>query len=251
MTAEFIDQQYGQSKPSSVEDPAPCITVNPHSALVQAFIVDPQWGGHSHSIEKPAHTIIARQDKAPASIVSPEWLLTNMHKNPGTSLDEAGPTLLTGNHHYLMSTNFANVGTPLDSPAPTITADSHWAYVMTVEKGPLPAILVYESDSEPVRKIKAFMAEYGIVDIKMRMLKVQELKLIQGFPANYYLAGSQTDQKKYIGNSVPPVFPKVWVEALAKGGKDETAQHHSPTQNPRRIPERAKKGAGYENTGVS
>lgn len=46
------------------------------------------------------------------------------------------------------------------------------------------------------------MALYGIIDIKMRMLKIPELKLIMGFPANYTLIGTQAEQKKYIGNAV-------------------------------------------------
>jgi hypothetical protein len=41
------------------------------------------------------------------------------------------------------------------------------------------------------------------------MLLLQELLRIQSFPDDYYLAGSQTDKKKFIGNAVPPV------EALA------------------------------------
>jgi DNA (cytosine-5)-methyltransferase 1 len=51
-------------------------------------------------------------------------------------------------------------------------------------------------------KIKVFMCHYGIVDIKMRMLFVSELLKIQGFPEGYELAGNQTEQKKFIGNSV-------------------------------------------------
>ena len=38
--------------------------------------------------------------------------------------------------------------------------------------------------------------------IKMRMLNVGELLRIQGFPTGYVLKGTQTDQKKFIGNSV-------------------------------------------------
>lgn len=187
VSAQFVDQQYGQSKPSSLDDPAACITVNPHSALVQAFIADPQWFGHSHSIDQPGHTVIARQDKAPSSLVSPQ---------------------------YVMNTNFNNVGADLSDPSHTITADRHWAYLITAEQGVYPVILVYATDSLIIRKIKAFMAEYGIVDILMRMLKVQELKRIQGFPENYVLLGSQTDQKKFIGNSIPPPYVKAWMEAV-------------------------------------
>ena len=46
------------------------------------------------------------------------------------------------------------------------------------------------------------MATYGIVDIKMRMLNIGELKRIMGFGTDYTLIGTQTEQKKYIGNAV-------------------------------------------------
>jgi DNA (cytosine-5)-methyltransferase 1 len=65
-----------------------------------------------------------------------------------------------------------------------------------------------------MKKIKEFMADNGIVDIKMRMLNIPELKRIQGFPEKYILKGTQTDQKKFIGNAVVPVVPKKWLEAL-------------------------------------
>ena len=60
------------------------------------------------------------------------------------------------------------------------------------------------------------MAAYGIIDIKMRMLMVSELKRIQGFPEDYVLEGSKTLQKKFIGNSVVPVVPKAWYSALGR-----------------------------------
>ena len=59
-----------------------------------------------------------------------------------------------------------------------------------------------ENDSEIMVKIKEFMFLYGIVDIRMRMLKISELKKIMGFPENYTLIGTQAEQKKYIGNAV-------------------------------------------------
>jgi DNA (cytosine-5)-methyltransferase 1 len=34
------------------------------------------------------------------------------------------------------------------------------------------------------------------------MLNIPELKQIQGFPRDYKLIGTQTEQKKYIGNAV-------------------------------------------------
>ena len=57
---------------------------------------------------------------------------------------------------------------------------------------------------------------YGIIDIKMRMLKISELKAIMGFPAEYVLVGTQGEQKKYIGNAVEVNQSRVLCEALAE-----------------------------------
>jgi DNA (cytosine-5)-methyltransferase 1 len=81
------------------------------------------------------------------------------------------------------------------------------------EKGNV-AIAVFDCDSEVMIRIKVFMSIYGLVDIKMRMLRVLELLKIQGFPDKYELAGNQSDQKKFIGNSVVPQVVKCWVEAM-------------------------------------
>ena len=59
------------------------------------------------------------------------------------------------------------------------------------------------------------MAAYGLIDIKMRMLRVVELLRIQGFPEDYKMVGNQADAKKFIGNSVVPTVPQKWAEALA------------------------------------
>lgn len=58
------------------------------------------------------------------------------------------------------------------------------------------------------------MSIYGIIDIKMRMLRIPELKRIMGFPSDYVLVGTQTDQKKFIGNAVEVNMARVLCEAL-------------------------------------
>lgn len=58
------------------------------------------------------------------------------------------------------------------------------------------------------------MSLYGIVDIKMRMLKIVELLRIMGFPDNYILIGTQADQKKFIGNAVECTQAQVNGESL-------------------------------------
>lgn len=83
------------------------------------------------------------------------------------------------------------------------------------------AIQVEETDSEYTKKIKLFMAIYGIVAIYMRMLRIRELKKITGFPDDYILEGTQADQKKYIGNAVPPKVVKAMFEALYVANKTD------------------------------
>jgi DNA (cytosine-5)-methyltransferase 1 len=55
------------------------------------------------------------------------------------------------------------------------------------------------------------MDEHGISDILFRMLKIPELKKIQGFPEDYKLIGTQKDQKKYIGNAVDVTMAKALI----------------------------------------
>lgn len=86
---------------------------------------------------------------------------------------------------------------------------------ITTKEG-VVGIAVYDTDSPMTRKVKEFMAMYGIVDICMRMLKISELKRIMGFPSDYTLIGTQAEQKKYIGNAVEVNMSRVLCEALSR-----------------------------------
>jgi hypothetical protein len=98
---------------------------------------------------------------------------------------------------------FNNSWKKADDPCFTLIArmDKKPPYIVSAINGNY-GIIVYENDSEEMIEIKRFMAENGLIDIKMRMLKIEELLPIQGFPKNYKLVGTQTQKKKYIGNSV-------------------------------------------------
>lgn len=183
MSAEWIDRPFSQGgKDNDVNGPAGSITNVPKMNLVNTqFISNPGHGGSDKGVDDPCPTIVARQDKAPL---------------------------------YLIDTQYSNIGQSTEEPCKTITADRHWKHLVQCEGGQV-AIPVYETDSEVVVRIKHFMAMYSIVDIKMRMLKVIELKRIQGFPEEYELLGNQADQKKFIGNSVCPVVVKCWALAMA------------------------------------
>lgn len=179
---KFIDMQYGNGTPVSVEKPANTITTNPKMNLVTAK----------------------------------SWIMDTSFKNVGSSLDEPS-RVITANRkwHYLMNPQYTSAGGSVDKPCFTLIArmDKMPPYLVATETGEA-AIEVYETDSPTTVKIKEFMALYGIIDIKMRMLKIPELKKIMGFPEDYVLVGTQAEQKKYIGNAVEVTVARRWCESL-------------------------------------
>lgn len=97
-------------------------------------------------------------------------------------------------------------------PAAALVASRRHPYlVLTAPGSPVAA---QPGDSVAMRLLKAVCRRHGIADIYMRMLKVSELKLIMGFPADYYLAGSATKQKEMLGNAVVPQVSEAIARAM-------------------------------------
>ena len=82
-------------------------------------------------------------------------------------------------------------------------------------EGKLAACSIRPEDTPAMCRIKEFCALYGIVDITMRMLRIAEMKRIQGFGDDYVLVGTQEEQKKYLGNAVVTQVATAICEALA------------------------------------
>lgn len=205
VTANFIDQQFSSGKQNqSIEDPLGAITTVPKSKLVQAdFFIDKQFSGNDN------HQSMVQADK---------FIMNTNFNNVGSSLDEPAPVLTASrHHHYIVNPSWGGHSGSVEEPCHVVIArqDKAPLYVITCKEGPV-AVPVYEGDCEWTVKLKEFMALYNICDIKMRMLKVPELKKIQGFPSDYILLGNQTDQKKFIGNAVHPLVPKFWIKAFSK-----------------------------------
>ena len=128
-----------------------------------------------------------------------------------------------------MNPQFNSAGGSVDKPCFTLIArmDKMPPYLIEASGGgELPGFIkmfpeglvyeIYDTDSDVMKKIKEFMAMYGISDIKMRMLTIPELKRIMGFPEDYMLIGTKAEQKKYIGNAVEVNMARVLCEALCK-----------------------------------
>lgn len=165
---KFMDNQYNSSKPTSLNVPNGTLTTVPKQSIVRA---------------------------------EPYIMNANSSTSPSRSIDNPCVTI-TQRRHYLVNPQYGSKGGSIHKPCFTLIArmDKSPPYLVTSEYG--AAIIIHKEDSEMMIKIKQFMAAYGIADIKMRMLKIPEMLKIQGFPDGYKLIGTQTEQKKYIGNSV-------------------------------------------------
>lgn len=228
----FLSKQFSGSpndKNISIEKPCGNITTVDHHAFITAFYSN----GQNTSVESPSPTLMTK-DKF--GLVRVNFMDMQYGNGSAQSLETATGTLVTNPkqklvtvERWLMNPQFNSPGSCLEDPCFTLIArmDKRLPYLINTESGDI-AIAIYETDSEMTVKIKEFMAMYGIVDIKMRMLTVDELKKIQGFPEDYVLIGTQADQKKFIGNAVEVTIARVWTEALCSALKDfDFTEYHS------------------------
>ena len=204
----FLSKQFSgdpDSKNVSIDEPVGTITCIDHHALVQAKLLG----------EKP---------KGKASLVTSHFF-ANEYSGGGqlSSIDAPMPSILTTPkqklvtvNQFLVNTSYQSKGGSIDEPIFTLIArmDKSPAYLATAEKGTPPEI--QSEDSEYTRLIKEFMIEHHIINIYMRLLSVTELKQAQGFPIDYTLVGTQTEQKKFIGNAVECHMSQALCEALSK-----------------------------------
>jgi len=208
--------QTGISVPQSIDNPCPTVTTQGRMTLVQAFLA--------------------------SSYSSPNF---EADKSKVTSLDMPCPTLTTIPHQsiFFLDKYYGNsVAASVELPANTVTTVDRFGLVhcekysilsptfdantSTFDYGlkkessdkikiePQMFIRIFASDSEYTKKIKVCMSLFGLIDIKMRMLRIEELKLIQSFPKDYTLLGTMVEQKKYIGNAVPSETVKSLVSCI-------------------------------------
>ena len=180
------------------------------------------------------------EDKNIASFLIQYHSETNGSTARGQTLNKPIKTLDTSNRYGLVSafiTKFykTGIGQPMNKPLATITTSAgHFglvsAFLIKYYGGsngqvqgqslhkPLATITTKERFGLVTVTIEG--EEYEIRDIKLRMLKPEELKVMQGFPESYIIDHdidgrtiSRKEQVAKIGNSVVPQMAKVLVEA--------------------------------------
>lgn len=225
---QFITAYYGNGGAHSVNLPAPTVTTKDRLAMVY---LDNQYGnGKPTSVNDPCGTIMINPKQKPVFVKQSPWLMQTNYDNVGQSIDVPAKVITADRHWaYILNPQYDSKGGCIDTPAPTVIARQDKAPLQLVSaSGELRRVpsfvhqaedgrLYYEilpTDNKTVCDIKEFMCAHGIVDISMRMLRIKELKLIQGFPEDYILCGTQEEQKKYLGNAVVTIMAKVWCEAI-------------------------------------
>lgn len=247
--SSFVSAYYGNGHNHSVEQPAPTVTTKDRLSLVNtSFLCSYNFKDTGKNINLPCPTLLTKDRLAlvnsvfidnqygtgkPTSIELPvgtvttvpkfnmvsckPWIMNTAFSNIGSSIEQPSQ-VITANRkwHYLMNPQFSSAGGSVNNPCFTLIArmDKMPPYLVEVEGG--IGIQVTPDDSPMTVKIKEFMALYGIIDIKMRMLRIAELKKIMGFPEDYVLIGPQSDQKKFIGNAVEVNMARVLCEAICK-----------------------------------
>lgn len=218
----FVSAHYGNGFNRSVNDPSATVTTKDRLSLVTPrFIANEYSGGGQHtSIDNICPAILTNPKQK--LITCKPWIMNTSFSNIGSNIEEPAQTITANRKwHYLMNPQFNSAGSSVDNPCFTLIArmDKMPPYLVATESGQI-AIEIYDNDSPMTVKIKEFMALYGIVDIKMRMLRIPELKRIMGFPEDYVLVGTQADQKKFIGNAVEVTQAKKNAEALCAKLRD-------------------------------
>lgn len=208
--ASYMDKACGGNHTGcrgNLKKPCDTITAVDHSQLVTAFLIQyhgEQKHGDSRGqlLTKPIKTIDTSNRYGLVTAFITKFYKTGI----GQGCDEPLHTITTSPGHFGLVSAFlikyygTGCGQEIKEPLSTITTKDRFGLVN----------VIIEINGE----------QFIISDIFLRMLRPEELKVLQGFPKDYiidrdyrwrkYPAGEQV---KRIGNSVVPIMAKALVEA--------------------------------------
>ena len=215
--ARFLMKNFSgddKSKCISIEKPAGTITCKDHHSFVTVY----NGKGNNVSIDEPAPTITTKDRLGLVNVA--HFIDQQYGQGTPASIEQPCGTVTANPKQTLVSTYLMNpqYGWPMygtDRPCPTIIArqDKRPMYAVFTKNGP-SYLEISEGDSEMMKAMKKFCLDNGIADIKMRMLRIDELLPIMGFPKDYALLGTKSENKKYIGNAVECGMARQLCEAL-------------------------------------
>jgi DNA (cytosine-5)-methyltransferase 1 len=177
----------------SVTEPIMTIDTSPRYALVAAFLTKFYKSGSGQSLLEPIHTITTSAGHfGQVSIFAVDYkqLIEN-------GVDTETAQKCTWVSQFIMEYYGCGIGQTVNDPLHTVVTKDRFALITVMGN------------------------EYAILDIFLRMLEPEELKLGNGFPSDYIIDFKTKGGKPYpkskqverIGNSVVPIVSQVLVEA--------------------------------------
>ena len=206
----YLDKAYGGNYKgcgSDLHSPCSTITTVDHNRLVTAFLIQyhgetKQGDSRGQFLTDPVKTIDTSNRYGLVTA-----FITKFYKSGiGQGCDEPLHTITTSPGHFGLISAFlikyygSGGGQELTEPLATITTKDRFGLVN----------VLIEIDGE----------QYILKDIFLRMLKPEELKMMQGFPKDYIIDRDYNwkpypiaKQVARIGNSVVPIMAQMLVEA--------------------------------------
>lgn len=181
---QFFQRYYsGTGHVKSIDTPCDTLTTIPHQYITSCQFISNYYsgGGQLGSLEEPMATLLTNPN---SRIVDCQFIDQMWGQSKPSSIN-APLGAITTNPHY----NIVTVG--LES----------WAPFVKVQDGKV-VYLIEPGDTPVMRELKDLMCAYRISDISQRLLTVKESLKIMGFPDDYILMGTVTEQRKFIGNAV-------------------------------------------------
>lgn len=182
----------GEVRGQSVEEPLKTIDTSNRYGLVAAFLSKFYKSGTGQSLLEPIHTITT----SPGHFGQVSVLVVKVEELLKAGINEEVAQKCTWVSEFIIEYYGCGTGQTVDAPLHTIVTKDRFAL------------------------ITVFGNEYVILDIFLRMLTAEELKLGQGFPKDYIIDRDYnwrkyptSEQVRRIGNSVVPEVAKALVEA--------------------------------------
>lgn len=209
----------GKGHNTSLDGPCGTLTTIPHQYPVTVTFMDNYFGnGYPTSIDEPCGTLCTKQQRFPVTAI----FLANYYSGGGqlTSTESPCPTLTTTPKPRVVRCQFLDQQysqsgpASLDCPFPTITTNLHhgwsrhptWAARFTTRPPP--------ETRQPCLNSRRHA---GTGDCRYLHAPDQRpgKSAGQGFPEDYRLCGTQTQQRKWIGNAVEVKMARNMAQALA------------------------------------
>jgi len=197
LVTPYIIQYYSETAKSDVRgqrvtDPLMTIDTSNRYALVSAFISKFYKTGCGQSCLEPLHTITTSAGHfGQVNVLMTEW-----EKLKAAGIDEETAKKCTWVSEFIMEYYGSGTAQSVKDPLHTIVTKDRFALITVLGN------------------------EYVILDIYLRMLTPEELKLAQGFPKDYIIDRDYkwrpyptAEQVKRIGNSVVPIMAQALVSA--------------------------------------